>query len=242
MAIELIDGLTEFTCDSLEDFNKRMLITFTNDGWIKREGIDEYIDKAVNDGIEWYDWDERSSLATGEYWKYAFHITDDNVMEQDKKLALKCLKKAYKLGSGDAAAQIGYYYYTGTEIADKPNMKKAKKLFLEACAKRPAFVFNCIIAKALSSATENVYAQKAALQQYENAIAKRVPFDKKEVGNVCLRIADHEMKDKRIEEAETYAQKALDYFSKSESDCKDCELRAESILSFVRKVKDFRHK
>lgn len=233
MKLEVVNGLTQFTRDSIGEFNKRMIITFTNDGWVKKNGIDAYIDNAVFQGINFYEWDRKLALAIGEYWKYVFHICEDNILEEDKELAMKCLKKSYKLGSGDAAAQLGYYYYIGKEIVDEPKMKKARKLFREA-RDRGFFMGSYIIAKALASAVNNPAAQRASAQQYEVAIKRNIPYDKNELAEVYLRMANF-MIEENDEKAEEYINKSLKYFNLDENRnvdrIKECNLILKNYKS-----------
>lgn len=187
--MDQIKGLTQFMGETEDDFNDRLLLMYVNDACYKPYGIDEYIDKSINKNVLYSSkegWNKRYCKAMGEYWKFLFHSLEYNFYEYDMDEAYTHLKRAYKMGSGDAAAQLGYYYYTGTGVAKRVDKRKACKFFKKAFKKK-LFFGEYLYAEALMSDAQDEEDFEEAESYYKAAIDKKLPFAKTKLAYSYIR-------------------------------------------------------
>jgi len=187
-----ITGLTKFTSKTEDDFNKRLLILYVNESYKGYPEMDKYINENINRGLKLHadTWNKWYCRAMGEYWKFLFYNAEFNKSYRDEKYSYKCLKRAYKMGSGDAAAQLGYYYYTGTGITDKPNKKKAAKFFDKAFNQK-LFFGEYLYAEAIASDAESKEDLKEALKYYKKAIDKKMILANLKYAYLCIRLDEN---------------------------------------------------
>lgn len=105
------------------------------------------------------------------YWKYKFLIAIAS-NEQEEKNAYKMLKESYKMGNGDAMAEYGYYYYTGTGPV-KEDKSKATKLF-EKSKNQDSLWLEYLMAEAIVYNQTDKDALKKAIPYYEKALEKKI--------------------------------------------------------------------
>lgn len=174
-----IEGLTGNFYDTEDDFNKRMLLFYVNETKSKYTiDFSDYIDKEIGYGLKYHrkNWNKKYALAMGEYWKYLFY-SGDFLSDADEDYAMECLNKAYKMGSGDAAAQLGYFYYTGQGVTTIPDKKKAAKFFKKAFKKK-LFFGEYLYAKAISSDAGTTREMEEVAKYYEAAYDKKMVLAK----------------------------------------------------------------
>lgn len=187
-----IKGLTKYTYETEDDFNKRLLIFYVNEAYKLYPGMDKYIDENINRGLSYHgdNWNSSYCVAMGEYWKFLFYSAEYSGMHRDDKYALKCLKRAYKMGNGDAAAQLGYYYYTGTGITDKKNKKKAAKFFDKAF-KEKLFFGEYLYAEAIASDAVSKEELEEAREYYKKAMDKNMALANLKYAYMCIRLNEN---------------------------------------------------
>ena len=159
------------------------------------EEILDAINRRIKDRHMWLEnkwitgdeYDEWYTLLT--YWKAKAIIESGNI--QNKESISIYLNEAYKCGSSDAAAHLGYLYYTGQIITRKPNKRKAAKYFDKANRKDGQFV-EYLLAETLSYGEESdIETLREAADYYKIAIKKKVYGAKKKLVDLYLRIGEN---------------------------------------------------
>ena len=172
-----IKGLTvnyEYTVDEL---SKALMLRIANHEDPERmlRLIDEKMDHAKErleeNFIDKETYDD--FYATLLYWKAKIYIEEMDEPYRNIWKIKNYLKKAFKAGSSDAAAYIGYCHYTGQYVTNNVDRKKAIFYFGKAKENYGLFV-EYLIAQAIAQADNDVKSLRQAEEYYKIAIEKKV--------------------------------------------------------------------
>ena len=139
------------------------------------------------------------------YWKFKHYEA-----KGDSQMYL-WLKKAYKEGSNDAAAQYGYYYYTGQGIANgKIDKDKATRFFERSYSDYSQFVEYLLGQSLLEDPIELTESERKkmlyhAIDYFKNSISRSRNLKSKiELANCYLELGEN------LEEASSLYKESLD--------------------------------
>lgn len=175
-----IKGITDNFGDWPSIVGRKMMVRYANEDW--DYDVVRHVDRMI-----WFMGDKANKQWAYakhilNYWTYKFLLAQGNEDE-----AMFHLKKSFKENGPDAMAQYAYFYYTGQEITNTVDIKKANKLFDKAFEQKSMFV-EYLYAEAITYKNENnKEVLKKAIPYYEEALKKGVLFARYKLANCYLK-------------------------------------------------------
>lgn len=164
-----IKNMTEKYPDFPEIVWRKMMVRYENQDW--DYDVVFYLDESYK-CVLYGNYAEKTRVNTKnilDYWKYVFLMA-----KEEKEEAMYYLRESYIQKGPDAMAQYAYFYYTGQEVTNVVNRKKAKRLFEMALTSKSMFA-EYLFAEALTYKKQNnEEALLEAIPYYETALKKGV--------------------------------------------------------------------
>lgn len=182
----MLKGITsyyEYANKNVEELARGMMLREANED--HDIFLIECIDKKMEDFEKYYrksytKKQYKESYAHLCYWKGRIMSENSFLNDNYREDGEYFLNKAYKSGSGDAAAFLGYCYYTGQHLTNYVNEKKAMKFFNKA-KKMNGYFTEYWIGKALTHEQEDLDKIREAQKYYKIAVKKKIIDAKKEL-------------------------------------------------------------
>ncbi len=208
-----IKGISNLFGDPDGNVERRMILRYINGDW--NFDVIEYIESTQNKLRYKAGGGYESTIKTLNYFKYLFLSG-----KGENGRAMAELKTSFKRRDPDAVAQYAYYFYTGQTIVNKPDYRKATKLFEYALKEGGLFV-EMLYADALMYNNENnIGINEQVIPYYEKAMKKGLVMNRYKLANCYLR-------------TKTNLAKAEELFSKCDEP--DAKAKLEEVRALRRK-------